>query len=88
MRRKSPRATILFAVNPDKGAFPLLMTLPYENYNCQATSSSGAGTTDVTDLTAGRLESIAEDGTLNSELTVETNHLAWKLKDNKQKINN
>ncbi|EGT37086.1 hypothetical protein CAEBREN_29473 [Caenorhabditis brenneri] len=64
MRRKSPRATILFAVNPDKGAFPLLMTLPYENYNNQATSSSGTGATEVTELTARGLESIAEDGTV------------------------
>ncbi|CAO4365179.1 unnamed protein product [Caenorhabditis nigoni] len=62
IRRKSPRATILFAVNPDKGAFPLLMTLPYENYNNQATSSSCEGGTEVTQLTTGRLESIAEDG--------------------------
>uniref|UniRef100_A0A8R1E6G0 Uncharacterized protein n=1 Tax=Caenorhabditis japonica TaxID=281687 RepID=A0A8R1E6G0_CAEJA len=41
LRGKSPRATILFAVNPDKGAFPLLMTLPYENYNNPTTSTSG-----------------------------------------------
>ncbi|CAG8860237.1 CBS domain-containing protein [Caenorhabditis elegans] len=65
MRRNSPRATILFAVNPDKGAFPLLMTLPYENYNNQATTSSAdtSGTT-TTDLTSRRLESIAEDGSI------------------------
>lgn len=47
MRRKSPRATILFAVNPDKGAFPLLMTLPYENYNNQTTSTSGGTATET-----------------------------------------
>ncbi|CAI2333499.1 unnamed protein product [Caenorhabditis sp. 36 PRJEB53466] len=55
MRRKAPRATILYAVNPDKGAFPLLMTLPYENYNNQTTSTSGTATedTEMTEMSEG-----------------------------------
>ncbi|CAB3403791.1 unnamed protein product [Caenorhabditis bovis] len=38
MRGRRPPRAILMAVNPDKGAFPLLMTIPYENTRSSADS--------------------------------------------------